>query len=103
MFSIGDDVEICFEKGGECAIKYNDKFISGIVKFKILLEPKSYNRECTICRSTDRETYLNQLALASELAGNGFNIVWQENPNGNLGKEVVAIRNAAASGKDWLY
>ena len=101
MIFIGDDVEICFEKGGECAIKYQDLLIGGIQEIELSLKSEKDKRVCKMIRLTDKVAYARQLAFGAEMVKAGFSVIW-------VLSEPITVQTSYSrikptSSQDWMF
>ena len=78
MMYIGDEVEISFEKGGECAVTYQDNKVHGILEIEMLLTPDSNRRSCKIWLHGDMSAQTLQKSFAAEMVKAGFSLIWEE-------------------------
>jgi len=76
MIYLGDDVEICFTEGGDCAVKYQDEQVGGILEIEIKLQPDTQKRVCKLFPCTDKKAYSLQARFASEIVKAGFSVIW---------------------------
>lgn len=97
MIYIGDDVEICIEKGGECVVKCQEEPVAGIQEISLSLVPGSRKGLCKIFPLPDKAAYAQQLLFASEMVRAGFSVEWTDLDEAATKEKEEAKRQEVAS------